>query len=236
MRVKRELSSLKESYSDLMLSQRSCRSRLFRSIRLSHFIDVLLLSCKYLIRELVQMLLFKYCFWFSIFCLIASLLAQGVGFAGSSNLLIYSVDFGANEYIPIPYTCSGNNKSPSLAWSGVPVSTKTLALIVRDSDAPMGSYVHWVLYNLPASVKRLPAGIPTTPTITQGALQGVNGGGANGYQGPCPPPGAAHHYHFKLYALDAKLDLPAGETAEEVERAMKGHVSASAELIGTFGR
>jgi len=100
----------------------------------------------------------------------------------------------------------------------------------------MGSYVHWVLYNLPASVNELPAGIPTTPTIVQGALQGVNGSGANGYQGPCPPPGAAHHYHFKLYALDRKLDLPPGETAEEIEHAMKGHLIASAELIGTFGR
>jgi Raf kinase inhibitor-like YbhB/YbcL family protein len=178
----------------------------------------------------------KYCFWLFIFCLISPTITSVVGLASSSSLLIYSGDFGANESIPIPYTCSGDNKSPSLAWSGVPVSTKTLALIVRDSDAPMGSYVHWVLYNLPASVKRLPAGIPTTPTIAQGALQGVNGGGANGYQGPCPPPGAAHHYHFKLYALDAKLDLPAGETAEEVERAMTGHVIASAELIGTVGR
>jgi hypothetical protein len=100
----------------------------------------------------------------------------------------------------------------------------------------MGSYVHWVLYNLPASVNGLPAGIPTTPTLSQGALQGVNGSGANGYQGPCPPPGAAHHYHFKLYALSVKLDFPAGETAEEIEHAMNGHVIASAELVGSFGR
>jgi Raf kinase inhibitor-like YbhB/YbcL family protein len=182
------------------------------------------------------MLSFKHCFWLSMFCLIASLLARGVGLADSPNLLIYSVDFVTNESIPVPYTCSGDNKSPSLAWSGVPISTKTLALVVRDSDAPMGSYVHWVLYNLPASVNALPAGIPATPTISQGALQGVNGSGANGYQGPCPPPGAAHHYHFKLYALNAKLDLSAGENAEKVEQAMNGHVIASAELVGTFGR
>jgi len=107
---------------------------------------------------------------------------------------------------------------------------------VRDPDAPIGSYVHWVLYNLPANVSGLPAAIPTAPTIAQGAVQGVNGSGASGYQGPCPPPGAAHHYHFKLYALDVKLGLPLGATADEVEHAMNGHVIASAELIGTFGR
>jgi len=182
------------------------------------------------------MLLRKYYFWLSMFCFIVSPIALGVGLAGSSNLLIHSADFAANESIPVAYTCSGDNRSPSLTWSGVPVTTRTLALVVRDPDAPMGSYVHWVLYNLPASVNELPAGIPTTPTIVQGALQGVNGSGANGYQGPCPPPGAAHHYHFKLYALDRKLDLPPGETAEEIEHAMKGHLIASAELIGTFGR
>lgn len=181
------------------------------------------------------MLLRKHCFWLSIFCLIGSPIASGVALAGS-DLLIHSEDFKANESIPVPYTCSGDNKSPSLAWSGVPVTTKTLALIVRDPDAPVGSYVHWVLYNLPAGVNGLPAGIPTTPSIALGALQGVNGGGANGYQGPCPPPGPPHHYHFKLYALDAKLALPPGATAQEVERAMNGHVVMSAELIGTFGR
>jgi Raf kinase inhibitor-like YbhB/YbcL family protein len=178
----------------------------------------------------------KYCLRFSLLCGIASLIAAQIASAGSSELLINSIDFTANEPIPVTYTCSGDNKSPSLAWSGVSVTTKTLVLIVRDPDAPMGSYVHWVLYNLPANVSGLPAAIPTTPTIAQGALQGVNGSGASGYQGPCPPPGAAHHYHFKLYALDAKLDLPAGARADEVEHAMNGHVIASAELIGTFGR
>lgn len=181
------------------------------------------------------MFLRKFGFVFSIYCFIVSSIAPGVVLAGS-NLLIHSADFKANESIPISYTCSGDNKSPSLAWSGVPVTTKILALIVRDPDAPIGSYVHWVLYNLPASINGLPAGIPATPTLAQGAFQGVNGSGANGYQGPCPPPGAAHHYHFKLYALDGKLDLPPGETAEEVERAMSGRVIMSADLIGIFGR
>jgi len=223
---------LQQSY----FSQPPCHSCPFSSVTLNQFIDMFSPLRKYLSGELVQMFQRKYCLRFSLFCGIASLIAAQIASAGSSKLLINSIDFTANEPIPILYTCSGDNKSPSLTWSGVPVTTKTLALIVRDPDAPMGSYVHWVLYNLPANVSGLAAAIPTTPTIAQGALQGVNGSGASGYQGPRPPPGAAHHYHFKLYALDAKLDLPLGATADEVEHAMNGHVIASAELIGTFGR
>lgn len=174
--------------------------------------------------------------WFSIVCGIALLITVQEAVPGSAKLLIKSVDFNANEPIPVPYTCSGSNKSPALTWSEVPVTTKTLVLIVRDPDAPMGSYVHWVLYNLPPNLDGLPEAIPTTPIIQQGARQGLNGGGTTGYQGPCPPPGAAHHYHFKLYALNVKLDLPAGATADEVEHAMNGHVTATAELIGIFRR
>jgi Raf kinase inhibitor-like YbhB/YbcL family protein len=236
MRVKRELSCLNKSYNNLTFPQRTCRCRLFISVRLNQFIDMFSPLRKYLSGELLQMLQRQYCLWCSIFCGIAILIALRVTLAGSLELLINSIDFTTNEPIPVPYTCSGDNKSPSLAWSGVPVTTKTLALIVRDPDAPIGSYVHWVLYNLPANVSGLPAAIPTAPTIAQGAVQGVNGSGASGYQGPCPPPGAAHHYHFKLYALDVKLGLPLGATADEVEHAMNGHVIASAELIGTFGR
>src|SRR5258708_38146237 len=108
MGVKRELSSLNKSYSNLKLSQRSRHSGLFRSRRLNQVIDVLLRSCKYLIRELAQMLLRKYYFWLSMFCFIVSPIALG----GSSNLLIYSADFAANESIPVAYTCSGDNRSP----------------------------------------------------------------------------------------------------------------------------
>ncbi len=236
MRIKRESSCLNKSYSNPTFSRRPYRSRLCCSVRLNQFIDMFSPLRKDLSGELLQMLQRQYCLWCSIFCGIATLIALRVAFAGSLELLINSIDFTMNEPIPVPYTCSGDNKSPALAWSGVPVTTKTLALIVRDPDAPMGSYEHWVLYNLPANVSGLPAAIPPTPTIAQGALQGVNGSGASGYQGPCPPPGAAHHYHFKLYALDVKLALPPGATADEVEHAMSGHVIASAELIGTFAR
>jgi len=156
--------------------------------------------------------------------------------AGSSELSIQSAEFVANGPIPAAYTCAGDGKSPALAWSGVPAATQTLALIVRDPDAPMGSYVHWVIYNLPANVTALPAAMPTTATLGNGGVQGVNGSGTRGYYGPCPPPGPAHHYHFRLYALDVKLELAAGASADEIEQAMKGHVLASADLVGTFGR
>jgi Raf kinase inhibitor-like YbhB/YbcL family protein len=171
----------------------------------------------------------------ALLCFLA-LLVAGSACAASSELLIQSNLFVANGPIPVAYTCSGDNKSPALAWSGVPAATISVALIVRDPDAPMGSYVHWVLYNLPASVTGLPAGLPTTATLENGAVQGVSGRGTSGYQGPCPPPGPAHHYHFRVYALDIKLNLAAGANADEVEQAIKGHILASADLVGTFAR
>ena len=171
----------------------------------------------------------------SLVCLLAALTA-GAPSASASELSIKSTAFEANEAIPAAYTCSGDDKSPALTWSGVPAATQTVALIVRDPDAPVGSYVHWVIYNLPANVTALPAGLPTTPTLTDGAMQGVSGRGTSGYHGPCPPSGPAHHYHFRLYALDVKLNLAAGATADEVEQAVKGHVLASADLVGTFAR
>lgn len=162
--------------------------------------------------------------------------AVGLARAGTSELTLQSTAFSANRPIPVAYTCSGDDKSPTLAWSGVPAATQTLALIVRDPDAPMGSYVHWVIYNMPASLNGLPGGLPTTPTLPSGAVQGVSGRGTSGYHGPCPPPGPAHHYHFRLYALDVRLNLAAGANADAVEQALMGHVLAAAELVGTFAR
>jgi Raf kinase inhibitor-like YbhB/YbcL family protein len=167
----------------------------------------------------------------ALLCLVA-----GSASAASSELSIQSTAFVANGPIPVAYTCSGDDKSPALAWSGVPAATKSIALIVRDPDAPMGSYVHWVIYNLPASATGLPAGLPAAATLENGAVQGISGRGTSGYHGPCPPPGPAHHYHFRLYALDDKLNLAAGANAAEVEQAIKGHVLASADLVGTFAR
>ena len=165
-----------------------------------------------------------------------ALATTGSARAASSELSIQSTAFAANGPIPAGYTCSGDNKSPALTWSGVPTATKAMALIVRDPDAPMGSYVHWVIYDLPANATGLPPAVPTTATLDNGAVQGANGSGKSGYQGPCPPPGPAHHYHFRLYALDVKLDLAAGADAAAVEQAIKRHVLASADLVGTFAR
>ncbi len=100
----------------------------------------------------------------------------------------------------------------------------------------MGSYVHWVVFNLPANGGGLPEAVPAVSNIELGGIQGVNGAGKSGYQGPCPPPGPEHHYHFKLYALDASLKLTGAATAADVEQSMSGHVIATGELVGTYAR
>jgi Raf kinase inhibitor-like YbhB/YbcL family protein len=148
---------------------------------------------------------------------------------------ITSPAFENGGTIPEKYTCTGHNESPELQWTGVPGGTRSLALILDDPDAPIGTFVHWVIYNLSPTVKGLPEGVLATASIAD-SEQGVNGSGAIGYIGPCPPPGRPHHYHFRLCALDQKLKLRAGATAHEVEAAMKGHVLGRAELVGIFAR
>ena len=136
--------------------------------------------------------------------------------------------------IPRPYTCDGPNVSPSLKWEGVPAGTKTLALIADDPDAPNKTWVHWVLYNLPADVKGLIENAPKQERLAGGAgLQGKNDFGQTGYDGPCPPNGT-HRYYFKLYALDAELPLAPGATKEELLKAMEGHVVAEGQLMGKY--
>ena len=155
-----------------------------------------------------------------------------------NTLTVTSSAFVAGASIPPGYSCrSPKVESPPLAWKGVPASAKTLVLIVEDPDAPSGTFIHWVVYNLPASLNGLDAGMPLSGTLDNGARQGANSLGRVGYLGPCPPPGSApHHYHFELSALDTALDLKPGATAEEVESAAKGHVTATGELVGTFAR
>jgi Raf kinase inhibitor-like YbhB/YbcL family protein len=159
--------------------------------------------------------------------------------AGMASLDLQSSAFAPNATVPAPYVCTdagGTDKSPPLTWSGVPIGAKTLALVVRDPDAPSGSFVHWVVYNLPGNSAKLDADVPRTDTIAEGGDQGVNGFGDIGYHGPCPPPGKPHHYHFHLYALDTKLELKPGATADDVEQAAKGHALAEADLVGIFER
>jgi Raf kinase inhibitor-like YbhB/YbcL family protein len=134
------------------------------------------------------------------------------------------------------YACTGSDKSPALSWSNAPQATKSFALIVQDSDAPGGTFIHWVAYNIPAQTTSLPAGVAKDAEINGGGKNGINSFGNVGYNGPCPPPGKVHHYHFLLYALDSTLNLGDKADAAAVESAMKGHVLATAELVGTFER
>jgi hypothetical protein len=166
------------------------------------------------------------------------LLAGGVMAAkGSSEKLeLTTTAFRPGGTIPMPYTCSGENISPSLSWNQPPARTRSLVLIVDDPDAPAGTWVHWVVYNLPASARNLPEHVPAGDAMAGGGKQGVNDFPMNGYGGPCPPPGKPHRYFFRLYALDTELDLRAPVHRRDVDAAMQGHVLAQAELMGLFGR
>lgn len=151
-------------------------------------------------------------------------------------LELTSPAFAAGAPIPRQYTCDGANASPPLEWRGVPDGTRQLALICDDPDAPAGTWVHWVLYGLDASTTQLPEGVPTQGTLQGGARQGANDFKKTGYGGPCPPRGKPHRYFFKLYALDAELALVPGARKADLERAMRGHILAQGELMGTYQR
>lgn len=151
-------------------------------------------------------------------------------------LHIESPAFQAGGAIPKEFTCEGPDQSPALKWGEPQQGTRSFALIVDDPDAPAGTWVHWVAYNLPASLRGLPQGVPKTEKIDGGGLQGMNDFRKIGYGGPCPPPGKPHRYMFKLYALDTELNLKPGSKKADVERAMQGHVLASGELMGTYSR
>ncbi|HEY2105038.1 MAG TPA: YbhB/YbcL family Raf kinase inhibitor-like protein [Candidatus Binataceae bacterium] len=152
-----------------------------------------------------------------------------------SKMEIRTDAFAPGASIPGKYTCSGENISPPLAISGVPQSAKALALIVDDPDAPSGTFTHWVVYNLPPRTNHLEAGVKPGPTMPGGGTQGRNDFGGAGYGGPCPPPGSTHHYRFRLFALNGEI-TPQSASGPEVEQAMRGHILASAEMVGTFGR
>ena len=150
-------------------------------------------------------------------------------------LRMTSASFEADADIPAKYSCHESNVSPALAWMDVPAATRGFALIMDDPDAPKGTVTHWIIYDLPAVARSLPEGVPTSKKLPDGSMQGKNVRGKSGYTGPCPGKGGpAHHYFFKLYALDAKTNLKPNAKREEVEAAMKGHILAKAELIGRF--
>ncbi len=146
-----------------------------------------------------------------------------------------STAFANGDPIPMKYTCDDQDISPPLQWKDPPEGTRSFALICDDPDAPGGTWVHWVLYNLPASTLSLPEAVPSDADLPDRGRHGQNSWGRPGYGGPCPP-GGTHRYFFKLYALDAELDLAAGASKEELLRAMEGHILASTETMGVYSR
>ena len=156
--------------------------------------------------------------------------------SGSSQIQLVSPAFAHGTVIPIEHTCDGENISPALSWSDVPVERRSLALVCDDPDAPRGTWVHWVLYNLPGEAVELSPGIPPLPELPSGARQGRNDSGEIGYSGPCPPPGKPHRYYFRLYSLDILLTLPHGVSKGELEQAMSGHILGQGTLMGVYQR
>lgn len=155
--------------------------------------------------------------------------------ATSGKFTITSPVFKEGEMIPRKYTCDGQNISPRLKWESTPAQAKSLALVVDDPDAPMGTWVHWVIFNIPASSLEFPENVPTKDSFPDGAIQGKNDSKTIGYDGPCPP-GGTHRYYFKLYALDTTLKLSPGITKPELLKAMEGHIVAQAQLMGRYSR
>lgn len=148
----------------------------------------------------------------------------------TNQLILTSDSFANGQSIPTKYTCRGKNISPALAWTEPPVGTQSLALIMDDTDAPGGIWVHWVLYNIPTRMRNLPENLTVS-----GISVGKNSWGDMQYGGPCPPSGT-HRYFFKLYALDNNLSLSPGATRDQVLKAMEGHTLARGELVGTFSK
>jgi Raf kinase inhibitor-like YbhB/YbcL family protein len=152
------------------------------------------------------------------------------------EIRITSSAFAEGGLIPPKYTCDGEDISPPLGWSSVPDGTKSIALICDDPDAPLGTFVHWVLYNLPADTRELPENMPRDGVLPNGARQGTTDFGQTGYGGPCPP-GGTHRYYFKIYALDAEIapNRP-GFRKNDLLKAMKGRILAEGQLMGKYRR
>ena len=177
--------------------------------------------------------------------LAATLLAGFLAACGANNaksskvpmsIELTSTAFAQGQSIPARYTCDGADVSPALTWSNSPAGTKSFALTVTDPDAPMGTWVHWVVYDLPATAHSLPENVAKSQYIAGNARQGLNDFHHLGYGGPCPPLGKPHRYFFTLYALDVMPDLKPGLTRNDLLKAMQGHVLAEGQLMGTYQR
>jgi Raf kinase inhibitor-like YbhB/YbcL family protein len=160
----------------------------------------------------------------------------GFALEGEANAMKLESSAFTNEgMVPSKYTCDGNDVSPPLSWSGAPSGTKSFALIADDPDAPMGTWVHWVVWNIPPSTDKLAENVPADRRLDDGMRQGINDFKRAGYGGPCPP-GGKHRYYFKLYALDTQLSLGESTGKVALEKAMKDHVLAEAQLMGRYER
>ena len=151
------------------------------------------------------------------------------------DIKIFAEDFENGSQIPVEYTCDGENISPALYWSGIPERTKSIVLIMDDPDAPMKTFVHMVLFNIPANLNRLPKGIPQNEKFNKEIQFGLNDFGKANYGGPCPPSGT-HRYIFRIYAIDKILDIDPGTKRDKVEKFMIGHILGMGELMGLYKR
>ncbi len=175
----------------------------------------------------------------------ATLLSTAALAQTPAAITVTSATLKANEVVPIDHTADGKNISPALMWSGAPAATKQFALIYDDPDVAFGnppqSFVHWVVYNIPATAKGLPAELPmdavlTAPADIAGSIQGLSGFKRTGYRGPAPPPGKPHHYTWTVYALDAELKLEQGLNRNQLMEAMKGHIIGQGSLVAIYER
>ena len=152
----------------------------------------------------------------------------------SAAMTLSSAGFQNEAAIPRRFSCQGDNISPALSWTDIPQGTQSFALVCEDPDAPGGTFIHWVIWNIPATEKGLAEHIPTSDSLPNGVRQGINSGKKIGYMGPCPPAGNAHRYYFRLYALDTKLDLSGEVTRDKLISAVHDHVLGEGEIMGTY--
>jgi Raf kinase inhibitor-like YbhB/YbcL family protein len=181
----------------------------------------------------------RWSFWHKVILAVLSLWACALPAqtnGGSMSFELSSTSFAATQLIPKKFTCDGSDTSPALSWKDAPNAVRSFALIVDDPDAPVGTWTHWVLYDLPADAKELPEGLQKQEQLSNGARQGRNDFRKIGYGGPCPPAGKAHRYFFKLYALDTELELKAGASKADLEDAMKGHILGQTQIVGLYKR
>jgi Raf kinase inhibitor-like YbhB/YbcL family protein len=168
-------------------------------------------------------------------CLLALTAAASHGGEGVA-FIVTSPAFEPGSGIPRDFTADGRNLSPALSWANPPAGCQAFALVCDDPDAPAGTWVHWLIWNLPGSATGIPQGLPARMTLEDGSVQGTNDFGRIGYGGPSPPRGKPHRYFFRLYALAEKLSLQAGASRKDLEKAMGGRILGTAELVGTYQR